>query len=148
MKQIINNRRYDTETGELLGSDSYSNKRDFYHWTEELYRKRNGEFFLYGEGGPNTKYAHSVGLNEWTGGEKIIPLTADAARKWAEEHLEADEYEKIFEVIEDDENDEKISWTVRVSPATIERARRVAGEKNMKLSEVVESAVRAFMNEI
>ena len=144
MKQIINNRRYDTETAELLGSDSYSNPRDFNHWTEKLYRKRNGEYFLYGVGGPSSKYARTVGQNEWCGGEKIIPLTADAARKWTEEHLDADEYEKIFGVIEDDENDGKMAWTIRVSPSTIERVRRIAGEKNMKLSEVVENAIIAF----
>lgn len=144
MKQIINNRRYDTETAELLGSDSYSNRRDFSHWTEKLYRKRNGEYFLHGEGGPMSRYAERTGVNEWDGGEKIIPLTADAARKWAEEHLDADEYEKIFGVVEEDEDDEKTAWTIRVSPATIERVKRIAGEKNMKLSEVVENAVMAF----
>ena len=144
MKQIINNRRYDTETAELLGSDSYSNPRDFNHWTEKLYRKRNGEYFLYGEGGPMSRYAERTGINEWDGGEKIMPLTADAARKWAEEHLDADDYEKIFGVVEEDEDDEKTAWTIRVSPATIERVRRIAGEKNMKLSEVVENAIIAF----
>ena len=133
MKKIINNKRYDTDTAELLGSDSYSNSRDFRHWTEELYRKRNGEYFLYGEGGPMTKYAQTVGQNEWSGGEKIIPLTADAAREWAEKHLSADEYEAAFGIVEDDDNDGKMVWTIRVSPATVERVRRIAGDKNMKL---------------
>ena len=128
MRQIINNRRYDTETAELLGSDRYSNSRDFNHWTEKLYRKRNGEYFLYGEGGPMSRYAERTGVNEWDGGEKIMPLTADAARKWAEEHLDADEYEKIFGVVEEDEDDEKTAWTIRVSPATIERVRRIVGD--------------------
>ena len=94
-----------------------------------------------------TKYAQTVGQNEWSGGEKIIPLTADAAREWAEKHLSADEYEAAFGIVEDDDNDGKMVWTIRVSPATVERVRRIAGDKNMKLSEVVENAVTAYLKQ-
>ena len=143
MKKVINRKRYDTDTATLMGSDSYSNSRDFNHWTEELYRKSNGEYFLYGEGGPLTKYARTVGQNEWTGGEKIMPLSVEAAKKWAEEHLSGEEYEAIFGVIEDT-SDDKVSWTINVSPATIERVKRTAGERKVKLSEVVETALTAY----
>ena len=143
MKKVINRKRYDTDTATLMGSDSYSNSRDFKHWTEELYRKSNGEYFLYGEGGPLTKYARTVGQNEWTGGERIMPLSVEAAKKWAEEHLSGEEYEAIFGVIEDT-SDDKVSWTINVSPATIERVKRTAGERKVKLSEVVETALTAY----
>lgn len=96
MKKIINKKMYSTESAECVGSDSYSNQRDFHHWTEELYLKSNGEFFLYGEGGPLSKYQKQVGMNEWSGGEDIIPMTIEDARDWAEEHLDADDYVKVF----------------------------------------------------
>ena len=143
MKKVIDGKRYDTDTATLMGSDSYSNTRDFKHWTEELYRKNNGEYFLYGAGGPMTKYAQSVGQNEWCGGEKIIPLTPDAARKWAEEHLDGEDYEKIFGEINDDNT--KVTWSVNISHATVESVKRFAGEKRMKLSEVVENAITAYL---
>lgn len=96
MKQIISGKLYNTETAKLCGSDSYSNVSDFSHWSEELYRKKTGEFFLYGEGGPNSRYYRPCGQNEWCSGEKIIPMTEAEAREWAEKHLTAEEYIEIF----------------------------------------------------
>ena len=143
MKKIIGGKRYDTETADFMGSDSYSNTRDFHYWYEGLYRKRNGEFFLYGEGGAASKYAETVGQNEWCGGEKIIPLSVEKAKEWAEKHLSCDTYEKIFGAVEDDTG-EKMTWTVSISPATVEKVRRIAGEQQKTLSEVVEYAVNAL----
>lgn len=96
MKQIINGKMYNTETAECLAS--YWNglsERDFKHCSEELYRKKNGEFFLFGEGGPLSKYAMPDG-NGFCGGQKIIPLSEAEAREWAEDHITADEYIEIF----------------------------------------------------
>ncbi len=101
MKKIINGKRYDTGTAKLIGEASYSNRTDFNYWSEELYQKRTGEFFIYGEGGPASKYSRSTGQNQWSGGEKIIPLTIKEAKEWAEKYLDADEYEILFEVEED-----------------------------------------------
>ena len=105
MKKIINGRKYDTETATLIGFDSYSNYRDFNHWEEWLYKKRNGEFFLYGSGGPNSKYSVRVDMNSWSGGSKIIPLTYNSAKEWAEKHLNVDEYEGAFGKIEEGQNE-------------------------------------------
>lgn len=96
MRQIIKRKQYNTETARELGYDSYGSFNDFRNWCETLYRKQNGEYFLHGIGGPASKYAVSVGLSQWSGGEKIIPLTVNEAMTWAEEHLSADEYEGIF----------------------------------------------------
>ena len=105
MKKIIKGKLYDTDTAKKLGSDSSPvGPRDFSYWHEELYQKRTGEFFLYGEGGPMSRYSRSMGDNSWSGGEEIIPLTFGTAREWAEEHLSADEYGEIFGMpSEDDE---------------------------------------------
>jgi hypothetical protein len=101
MKKIINGKRYDTETAQLIGSASYSNRSDFSYWAEELYLKRTGEFFLYGEGGPMSKYRRTISQNEWSGGEKIIPLSIEEAKEWSEKYLDANEYEALFEIEED-----------------------------------------------
>ena len=144
MKKVINGKRYDTDTAKSCGYDSYSNSSDFNYWYEELYRKNNGEFFLYGEGGPMSRYAVSTGQNSWSGGEKIIPLSVESAQKWAEEHLSGDEYEAIFGRIEEDDTT-KMPWTIRVSPAIIEKVRRTAGERKMTLSEIVEMAITSYI---
>jgi hypothetical protein len=101
MKKIINGKLYNTSTATLIGSAGYGYPGDFSHWREELYRKKTGEFFLYGEGGPMSKYSRKIGQNEWSGGEKIHPLTLKEAQKWAEEHLDIEEYEQVFGVVEE-----------------------------------------------
>lgn len=143
MKKIIAGKKYDTDTAECLGSDSYGGGcRDFHYWKEELYRKRTGEFFLYGEGGPMSRYAETIGANEWSGGSRIMPMTWDEARKWAEEHLSADDYEGIFgEVAEDDS---KTVMSVRISAAALEKAKREASKSGSTLSALVEAAIAAY----
>ena len=101
MKKIIAGKKYDTNTAKILGSAGYSHPGDFSFWTEQLYRKRTGEFFLYGVGGPMSKYSRSVDCNTFTGGEEIIPLTVKEAQKWAEKYLEVEEYELIFGACEE-----------------------------------------------
>ena len=103
MKKIINGKRYDTETAEKIGVwDNSRSISDFDCCEETLYRKRTGEFFIHGGGGARTKYAkEEYGMYGW--GEAIIPLTYDEAREWAETHLDADRYEALFPVTDDDE---------------------------------------------
>lgn len=140
MKKIINGKVYDTETAELIGEWSngyYTN--DFSCCSEDLYRKRTGEFFLHGCGGSMSKYAVSNGNNSWGGGEKIIPLTYEAAQKWAEEHLSGEKYEAIFgEVVEDES---KMAVTLSLSAAAVERAKRTAAQKGISLSALIESLI-------
>lgn len=139
MKKIINNKRYDTETAEYLANASYGNYGDFSHWEEDLYRKRTGEYFLYGAGGAMTKYAESCGQNEWSGGEKIIPLSVEAAQSWAEKHLDGDEYERIFGEVEDDT---KRTATFSLTEGTIEQIRRGAARMGISLSDYITFCVQ------
>ena len=64
MKKIINGKRYDTSTAILIGSARYSHG-DLEYLTEELYRKKTGEFFLY----------RITRQNKWPGGEEIRPAS-------------------------------------------------------------------------
>ena len=101
MKKIINGKKYDTETATHVGEFwNGLSRSDFNHCYEDLYKKKTGEFFLYGKGGPLSKYSMSVGTGT-ASGEEIIPLTEDEAKKWAEEHLDADAYEALFGEVEE-----------------------------------------------
>ena len=97
MKKIINGKKYNTETANEVGyASSDLPVNDFGWWEETLYKKKTGEFFLYGSGNAASKYSTSCGQNCWSGGENIIPLTESAARSWAERYLSVDTYEAIF----------------------------------------------------
>lgn len=141
MKKIVNNRIYDTDKARSVGEWSNGgNWRDFNHVVETLYVKRTGEFFLHGEGGPMTKYAVLTGSTSWSGGEKIIPLTYEAAKEWAEEKLSADEFEDIFgEVAEDDS---KMQLCISISTAAAEIIRREAAKSGITISAYIESLVK------
>lgn len=84
MKKIINGKLYDTSTAKVIVTDCGYNVRSFDYYEEELYRKRTGEFFLHGVGGPLTRYAEPVGNFGSRSGERIIPLTDDEAREYLE----------------------------------------------------------------
>lgn len=141
MKKIINGKKYDTATAQKLGFFD-NNELGFSSVEETLYRKRTGEFFLLGEGGPMSKYAVSTGGGNWAGGAAIIPLSWDAARAWAEEHLDSAAYEGIFgEVAEDDS---KTVMSVRISAAALEKAKREASKSGSTLSALVEAAIAAY----
>ena len=138
MKKIIEGKLYDTDTAKEVGMWANAGSwRDFSHMVERLYRKRTGEFFLHGQGGPATKYAESTGQNSWSGGSKIIPLTVASARKWAEEHLDADEYAEIFGMPEED-SDERTTLCVRLPASLAARIKSNASEEGLSLTAYLE----------
>ena len=96
MKMIINGKTYNTDTATMLGewSNGYP-QSDFRYCEETLYKKKTGEFFLYGDGGPMSKYSRCCG-NDYSYGSAIIPLLEEDAKEWAEAKLDADEYCLIF----------------------------------------------------
>ena len=139
MNKRINGKRYDTETAKELGCVSWGAVNDFAHSSETLYRKTTGEFFLYGEGGPASEYAVTISQNEWTGGEKITPLTFEEAEKWAEKNLDADECDKIFGVV--DESGEKQTVAIRLSQGMLAKLKNLAAQKQVSMSEIIEEMI-------
>lgn len=95
MNKIINGKRYDTQTASLKGTYQYLNKFSFNYWKEELYQKKTGEWFLYGDGNALSKYNDCGGGQSW-GIETIIPYSEDEAKAWAAQYLSADKYEELF----------------------------------------------------
>lgn len=97
MKQIINGRMYNTDTATCVASyDNSCSSGDMNYFSEDLYIKRNGEWFIYGEGGAGTVYSRSCGSNSWCGGSAINPLTEEDAKNWLEKYDFVDEYIKYF----------------------------------------------------
>lgn len=140
MKKIINGRRYDTESAKFIGEDTYGGSvTDFQYWAETLYQKRTGEFFIYGKGGPMSRYAVSCGQNEWTGGAQIIPIEPERAREWAEEHLTADEYEEIFGEVSEDDGKRTVTYSLPES--VIAKIKAESLKTGKTFSEIVSEAV-------
>lgn len=143
MKKIINGKRYDTSKAkEVATAYSVAPANDFNYWEETLYQKRTGEFFLYGHGGPMSKYAVASGNNTWGWGEKIFPLTVDSAVKWAETYMDADDYEELFGAPSEDDSKKVVAYSLPVS--LIDKVKRISAERGVPFSDVVAEAIEAI----
>ena len=76
MNKIINGRRYDTQTATYICIAVYSGNKYV-----TLYQKKNGEFFEH---------------HEFNGREWIEPVDESDAKRFAEEQMTGDGYEKVF----------------------------------------------------
>lgn len=103
MKKIINGRKYDTETAKEIYyfDNGYCKVSDFKWYRETLYQKKTGEYFLHGEGNGLSPYKEYVPNCGYGRGEKIIPLSENGAKKWAEKNCDGDDYEDIFGEVEE-----------------------------------------------
>ena len=140
MKKIINNKRYDTETAKQIAEtgswEQGIGPSDFNFWSETLYQKRTGEYFLFGEGGPLSKYSKPYENNGSQSGYKIIPLTLGQAKQWAEKAMDADEYEANFGPVE--ENTDKHVMSLSVNESTYQIIKRRAAENKISMSQVID----------
>lgn len=140
MKKVIKGAVCDTSTAKHIGSASYLDAHDFAHWCERLYRTKSGRYFLYGEGGPASRYAVTIGQNEWSGGEKIQLLSRETAMEWAEEHLDGDEYIAAFGDPEETEKAMSIILPVKAR----ERLETLKRETGMTFSEIIAQAIEGY----
>lgn len=101
MNAVIDGKRFDTETAELIAEASWGHRGDFGAWWEGLHKTKSGAFFLAGRGGPRSRYARCTGQNEWSGGEAITPMSEKEALEWCEKHeIDADTIAEHFAVQE------------------------------------------------
>lgn len=112
MKKIINKRKYNTDTAREVGRWSSDDMSSYSWYMETLYRKRNGEYFLHGEGYAASPYRRRSG-GMWAAGEDIVPLEAKEAHEWAEDHLTVEEYEAEW----GEPGDEEVLISARISLA-------------------------------
>ena len=135
MKKIINGKLYDTNSAKKLADhDNSLPTNDFAYFSEILYLKKTGEYFLYGYGGGNSRYGEWHG-NSGGSGEKIIPLSPSDARAWAE-RLGADEYAKIFEAPAEKD---RVSLYIQIKPSTRYKLDQIREETGKTISEIIDS---------
>ena len=139
MKKVVQGVLCDTTTARLVGEFQHSNRNDFHFYREELYRTKSGKYFLHGEGHAASPYAKKVAQSEWAPGEAIKLLPPEAARQWAEEHLDGDEYIAVFG--EADEDGEPVVLTIdSTTKRRLDRMKEVTGKSIKQL--VAEAVIR------
>lgn len=74
MKKIICKVEYDTENAEIVKKNTFGSFGDTDGYEETLYQKENGTFFLYVNGGADSKYPE----------EDIKRISKDKAKAWLE----------------------------------------------------------------
>ena len=135
MKQVIQGKLYDTEKAKPVAEAT-----EYERFSETLYRKRTGEFFLAGSGSADSKYAKSLGDNRWSGGSRIIPLTYDAAREWGERNMGVDEYEVVFGIPAED--DGTTALNINIDSAALAGAKQAAASAGITLTAWVTDAIK------
>ncbi len=99
VKKIVDGLLYDSDNkGNEFIFERYSNcsMGDFHYYEETLYRTKNGNWFLHGNGNAASKYAKPFGDNQSGPGENIIPLSVGQAFKYLSEYCEIDLLEEYF----------------------------------------------------
>ena len=99
MRKVLKNKVYDTSTAHMVAR--YENNKSpnpAEHYTEDLYRKKTGEFFLYGKGEIVSPYPK----------EKIIPMTVKEAKFWGRSALTPEAFSVIFRPMEDGTLSDKV----------------------------------------
>ena len=141
MNKIINGKVYNTGTAHKIGTWSNGADRTDFSWVEEsLYQKKTGEFFLHGQGGPNTRYAQQLEASRWTGGETISLVSYNSARQWAEDHLTADQYQAVFGEIAED--DSRTTLLLSLPASTVKKIKREAAQAGMTVSAYIVSKIK------
>jgi len=126
MKKVINHKVYDTETAKKRGEHEPNPYRNDFSWyCETLYQKKTGEFFLHGDGNAASPY--------------IKPLTYEEAQKWAEKHLDGDEYIRIFG--DPEENSEKGAINLYIRKDTSKKLKQAAAKAGVTVSEYIEGLI-------
>jgi len=135
MKKVIKGAMYSTQSAERLASQA-SGLGTHAGFEEALYRTRSGKYFLHGKGGPASRYAEQVQQSAWASGEKIVPLTLEAAKEWAE-GLSGEEYEAIFGKL--DESQGKVQVSVWLPIETKRKIDRIKDETGKTTTEIISS---------
>lgn len=144
MKKVIRGRLYDTATAEFIGDVSGGAEfpSDFNYWSESLYRKKTGEYFLYCYGGALSQYAEHCGSNSGSG-ERIKPMSLEEAQAWGEKNMDGDAY--INEFGEPEEDYTKKPITLNLPQIAIDKLKAYAVKNEKSASAVVAELIENYL---
>lgn len=93
MIKVINGKRYNTDTADVIGCDfnDYA-VNDFHFYRETLYRTKKGAFFLHKDGGAMSPIALTNANGGRRGNELIEALTGEEAVEWSQRTGEGLDY--------------------------------------------------------
>jgi hypothetical protein len=84
MKKLIDGKLYDTESAERVALwRNVLDRTNFRYCREELYLSSGGRWFIYGTGGPKSKYSERTAGGR-SGGEDIRAVSEDEAFQWCQ----------------------------------------------------------------
>lgn len=102
MKKIIDGKRYDTATAELiclLECDAYAGAWNWH--STALYRTENDAYFLEGFGEGGSMWGRKLyDCNDYVGGEGLRVVTKDEALSILEDNEETEVIEEYFQVVD------------------------------------------------
>lgn len=137
MRKIINSVAYDTDTADCYGWYEHSIPGDFTHCWEGLYKKDNGEFFLYEGGSFNSGYFREAGEHNGRGESmNIRKMTVGEAKRWAERYMTGEEYEEAFGPVPEDTD--HINVCVTLTKEVYNHANDYAKENGLTLNAAFE----------
>ena len=138
MKRIINNKVYDTNTAMYIGTylGDWDDKTKWFR--EELYKKRTGEYFIYVEGGPESRHG-----KDGQKSEEIKPLNFEEAKHWGKKYLEEIEYMVEFEIDQDD--DTMVRLHVKIPASLNDRLELGRSSMGVSKSELVIDALENYL---
>lgn len=144
MKKRIHGLMYNTETAKLIAEvDNGFPVNDFKHAEYKLFKKRTGEYFLYGKGGGLSDCAqYNPAMGGYQGGEIIKPYTIDETKAWLEEwqdDFDHDIYDQEFGKIK--RSGEKVSKLFSITTSAAEKLERMASVQGKTQSEIVENLI-------
>lgn len=142
MNKVINGKRYDTDKAKLVGStDNGRAWMDLDYYAESLYKKRTGAFFLHLAGGARSPIAESRDGGS-IGAERIRPVELEEARKWAEDHIDADGYAALFG--DPGEGESSSLYLKAISASAKAKLEREAAKSGRTQAQVVESLLETL----
>jgi hypothetical protein len=138
MKKVIDGALYNTDTARQIGhaEPSGPDTRNFQYFCETLYQTKSGKYFLHGEGHGNSRYGVWHG-NTGGWGEKIMPMTPEEAREWAEENLDADIYSEEFGEPEE-AADGREALNVSIAKDTKRKLEKMKSEKGKSIGQLID----------
>ena len=139
-KSAASNKFYSIDKAELIISvnktfgGKYGNNPDD-DWTETLYRKNNGEYFVYGEGGKNTPFGKYEDGEPVSGSRYVVWLdyNDNEAKNWVYTNCP----EKMKEIFEKQPDDKKSITALYLSNTARTNLKRKSREKNISMSELI-----------